>query len=83
MTTPTPDLKSWAELLTGPFAALMLAISIIWSMGAYLPKVVDRHFQAVDRMMEEHKADREIYRSNMEQISRQITEISIKLDDRD
>ena len=40
------------ELLTGPFSALVLAITLLWGLyklaAKYLPKIIERHVQMLD-----------------------------------
>jgi len=72
--------KGWAEILTGPFSALLLCMGIIYSMAVYVPTLTARHFDAVDRMMDEHKQDREIYRESMEKMNDSIKELHHKVD---
>jgi len=44
------------ELLTGPFSALVLAISLLMGLyklaGKYLPKIIQRHVQMIDELQD-------------------------------
>ena len=71
----TEKIKVWADILTGPFSVLVLAIGLLYVVGSYIPTVVDRHFAAIDRMMDEHRDDREMYARNMEQLTREIGQL--------
>ena len=72
-TMKSSELRSWVELLTGPFSALLLSLAIIYSIGSYVPTVVDRHLEQIDRLIEQQEADRTLYQ-------RSLTEILIQLE---
>ena len=64
------------QMALGPFGALVVLCVVIYgiySVGTkhLLPIVqgaVDRHLDQVDRMLEEHREDREIFKSTIEKI---------------
>jgi hypothetical protein len=64
------------ELALGPFGALVtlcVVIYGIYSLGTkhllpILQGAVDRHLDQVDRMLEEHREDREIFKQTIEKI---------------
>jgi hypothetical protein len=64
------------EMVLGPFGALVVLCVVIYgfySMGVkhllpLLQGAVDRHLDQVDRMLEEHKEDREIFKQTIEKI---------------
>ena len=62
------ELRSWVELLTGPFSALLLSLAIIYSIGSYVPKVVDRHLEQIDKLIEQQEADRTLYQRSLSEI---------------
>lgn len=62
------EIRSWVELLTGPFSALILSLAIIYSIGSYVPKVVDRHLTQIDKLIEQQEADRELYHRSLQEI---------------
>ncbi len=62
------EFRSWVELLTGPFSALILSLAIIYSIGSYVPKVVDRHLTQIDKLIEQQEADRELYHRSLQEI---------------
>ena len=69
------DLKGWAQLLTGPFSALILCAGLLYTVLSYLPTVVDRHFETVDKMIDSHDQDRELYRESLERLTRELSQI--------
>ena len=64
------------EMVLGPFGALVVLCVVIYgiySLGVkhllpMLSSAVDRHLDQVDRMLEEHKEDREIFKQTIEKI---------------
>ena len=44
------------NFLTGPVSALSLAVAILWglgkTMGKYIPQLVDKHLEQIDKQME-------------------------------
>lgn len=64
------------QMALGPFGALVVLCVVIYgiySVGTkhLLPIVqgaVDRHLDQVDRMLEEHREDREIFKATIEKI---------------
>tara|TARA_R110000824_G_scaffold36970_8_gene114166 strand:- start:349 stop:549 length:201 start_codon:yes stop_codon:yes gene_type:complete len=56
------------ELMTGPFSALILSLAIIYSIGSYVPVVVDRHLSQIDRMIDQQEADRTLYQQSLQEI---------------
>lgn len=62
------ELRSWVELMTGPFSALILSLAIIYSIGSYVPVVVDRHLSQIDRMIDQQEADRTLYQQSLQEI---------------
>lgn len=76
----TSTIKTWADLLTGPFAALMLAVGLLYVVGSYMPTVIDRHFASIDRMMDEHAADRAVYQESMRELTKEIGLLNNALD---
>tara|TARA_R100000664_G_C2730863_1_gene121451 strand:+ start:196 stop:444 length:249 start_codon:yes stop_codon:yes gene_type:complete len=62
------ELRSWVELMTGPFSALILSLSIIYAVGSYVPKVVDRHLLQIDKLIEQQEADRALYQRSLQEI---------------
>ena len=62
------ELRSWVELMTGPFSALILSLAIIYSIGSYVPTVVDRHLSQIDKMIDQQEADRQLYQKSLQEI---------------
>ena len=60
------------ELLTGPVSGLFVVLIILYGIASYVPKVVDRHFATVDRILDEHAQDREVYQKTMSDLTREI-----------
>ena len=60
------------ELLTGPVSGLFVVLIILYGIASYVPKVVDRHFATVDRILDEHAQDREVYQKTMSDLTRAI-----------
>jgi hypothetical protein len=71
-------------LLTGPFSALILAITllaviyklIVDHVAPAIKNYFDRHLEQVDRMIEEHRLDREAWQSSMIILDGKLTAIS-------
>jgi hypothetical protein len=69
-------LEQIMEMVLGPFGALAVLCVVIYgiySLGVkhllpMLSSAVDRHLDQVDRMLEEHKEDREIFKQTIEKI---------------
>ena len=44
------------NFMTGPVSALALAVAILWglgkTMGKYVPQLVDKHLEQIDKQME-------------------------------
>ena len=62
------ELRSWVELMTGPFSALILSLAIIYAIGSYVPTVVDRHLSQIDKMIDQQEADRLLYQKSLQEI---------------
>ena len=62
------------ELLTGPFSALVLAITLLWGLyklaAKYLPKIIERHLQMLDELQESQNA----ITTRLEQLTTTMTE---------
>ena len=67
-TMKSSEIRSWVELMTGPFSALILSLSIIYAIGSYVPKVVDRHLLQIDKLIDQQEADRELYHRSLQEI---------------
>jgi len=67
-TMKSSELRSWVELMTGPFSALILSLAIIYAIGSYVPVVVDRHLEQIDRMIDQQEADRKLYQKSLHEI---------------
>jgi len=69
-------LEQILEMVLGPFGALVVLCVVIYgiySLGVkhllpMLSSAVDRHLDQVDRMLNEHREDREIFKQTIEKI---------------
>lgn len=61
------------QMLTGPFSAMVLAVILLVAVGRWLaeniPLYLDRHLKQIDKMVESHNEDREMYRENLQTLS--------------
>lgn len=70
------DNATLVQIATGPVAALALCIMAIafvarW-LAANLPKWVDRHLNQIDRMVESHNEDRQMYRESLTEVNKTL-----------
>jgi len=72
-------IRTYADLITGPFSALIISAGLLYMILSYIPTVIDRHFESIDKMIESHNQDRELYRDSMEQITIEISKLSNSL----
>ena len=63
------------QMLTGPFSAMVLAVILLVAVGRWLaeniPLYLDRHLKQIDKMVESHNEDREMYRDNLQTLTEQ------------
>ena len=69
-------IKLVVELLTGPVSGLFVVLVILYGIASYVPKVIDRHFATVDRILDEHAQDREVYQKTMSDLTRELSKMS-------
>ena len=63
------------QMLTGPFSAMVLAVILLVAVGRWLatniPLYLDRHRKQIDKMVESHNEDREMYREGLQTLTEQ------------
>ena len=63
------------QMLTGPFSAMLLAVIMLFFIGRWLaehvPLYLDRHLKQIDKMVESHNEDREMYREGLQTLTGQ------------
>ncbi len=63
------------QMLTGPFSAMILAVIMLFFIGRWLaenvPLYLDRHLKQIDKMVDSHNEDREMYREGLQTLTEQ------------
>jgi uncharacterized protein YoxC len=63
------------QMLTGPFSAMLLAVIMLVALGRWLatniPIYLERHLKQIDKMVESHNEDREMYREGLQTLTEQ------------
>ena len=44
-------IRTYADLITGPFSALIISAGLLYMILSYIPTVIDRHFESIDKMI--------------------------------
>lgn len=77
----TPDSKSyWIKHLTGPASALVIAIFGIYFLSTFIDKMATRHFEAVDKMIEENKEARSEQTEQMIRLTDNVNKMTIQIE---
>ena len=67
-------------MLTGPFSAMILAVIMLFYIGRWLaenvPLYLDRHLKQIDKIVESHNADREMYREGLQTLTEQHNQLA-------
>jgi hypothetical protein len=73
------------QMLTGPFSAMVLAVILLYAVGRWLaeniPLYLDRHLKQIDKMVESHNEDREMYRDGLQTLTEQHNILSRDVQD--
>lgn len=77
------DMEHLLPFLTGPFSALILAVSvlaviyklIVDHIAPAIKNYFDRHLEQVDKMIDEHKIDRETWQKSVIILETKLTQI--------
>lgn len=68
--------EAMLQIATGPVAALALCILFIFFIGrwlaAHLPVWVDRHLKQIDRMVDSHNEDRQMYKESLNEVNKTL-----------
>ena len=68
------------QMLTGPFSAMVLAVIMLFFIGRWLaenvPLYLDRHLKQIDKMVDSHNEDREMYRQGLQTLTEQHNDLS-------
>lgn len=68
--------EAMLQIATGPVAALALCLIFIFVLGrwlaAHLPKWVDRHLKQIDRMVDSHNEDRQMYKESLNEVNKTL-----------
>ena len=63
------------QMLTGPFSAMLLAVIMLIAIGRWLahnvPLYLDRHLKQIDKMVDSHNEDRDMYISGLQTLTEQ------------
>jgi len=62
------DISTFIDLATGQFGALMVALGALYML-------MKHHKETLDRMYNDHRADRELYRTTLINLSQKIDKI--------
>jgi hypothetical protein len=66
--------EAMLQIATGPVAALALCLLFIFFIGrwlaAHLPVWVDRHLKQIDRMVDSHNEDRQMYKESLNEVNK-------------
>lgn len=62
------DISTFIELATGQFGALMVALGALYML-------MKHHKETLDRMYNDHRADRDLYRNTLTSLSQKIDKI--------
>ena len=62
------DISTFIELATGQFGALMVALGALYML-------MKHHKETLDRMYNDHRADRDLYRTTLTSLSQKIDKI--------
>ncbi len=77
----TPDSKNyWIKHLTGPASALVIAIFGIYFLSTFIDKMATRHFEAVDKMIEENKEARSEQTEQMIRLTDNVNKMTIQIE---
>ena len=72
------------QALTGPVAALALCLMAIYGIGKWLanhlPKWVDRHLKQIDKIVESHHQDREVYKEGLTTLTTSLKDLRGEVD---
>ena len=67
-------------MLTGPFSAMILAVIMLFYIGRWLaenvPLYLDRHLKQIDKIVDSHNADREMYREGLQTLTEQHNQLA-------
>tara|TARA_Y100000593_G_C4294336_1_gene329852 strand:+ start:1610 stop:1882 length:273 start_codon:yes stop_codon:yes gene_type:complete len=66
----------WLKHVTGPAGALVVAVFGIYFLGQFIDKMAERHFEVVDRVVDENKEAREEQTKNMIKLTQNVSELS-------
>ncbi len=72
-------IKTVVDSLTGPGSALVVLAFIVYGLASYIPSIVERHFSLVDRMMEQHETDRDVYQKTMTDLTEEIRQLGNRI----
>lgn len=68
--------EAMLQIATGPVAALALCLIFIFVLGrwlaAHLPVWVDRHLKQIDRMVDSHNEDRQMYKESLNEVNKTL-----------
>ena len=62
------DIETFIDLVTGQFGALVIALSALYML-------MKHHKQTLDRMYNDHRSDRDLYRTTLVTLSAKIDKI--------
>ena len=72
------------EILTGPVAALGLCVVGLYAIakwvGANVPVWVNRHLDQLDKIVDSHNQDREMYRESLGTLTISLQELNKEVD---
>lgn len=72
------------QLLTGPVAALALCVITLFAIGKWVaknvPVWVNRHMNQIDKIVDSHNQDREMYRESLGTLTVSLQEINREVD---
>jgi len=68
--------ETMLQIATGPVAALALCLMFIYLVGRWLasnlPVWVDRHLKQIDRMVDSHNEDRQMYKESLNEVNKTL-----------
>ncbi len=70
----------WIKHLTGPASALVIAIFGIYFLGTFIDKMASRHFEAVDKMIDENKESRTQQTEQMIRLTENVNKLTFQIE---
>lgn len=76
MSTQEENPFGWLKHVTGPAGALVVMVFGVYFLGQFIDRMANRHFEAIDSMVEENKEARKAQTENMIKLTENVNELS-------